>query len=454
MNIRPRLLSGFLLVALLVVAVAYLAVSLSGDIGKLRSVELPMEQNLREVEVSIWEAIHAADAFRATADPYYLELYHRQLGDVDEFFPKYAALLDTPAERQLAEEFEILWAQAKNAGASMLEFVKKEKNAQDKLFIHVDTADDIIDFKIQAKFSPSDPQLLAKEQSLREVEVSVWEAIHAAEQYTGLTKNIERAGHAQKTFAELMEKQFEDVTEFWVIYKALAVAENEAKAIAEFEAEWGKAVDVGRKLMTIHDQTEHHFSTLYKLVDQADDVIDHKLQKQIEARISDRDRAARMAKTVTIAMSVLAIISAIGIGLFIARSIWRPITKLTNATGELADGNLGYRIGSTRRDEIGALARAFDHMSSEMQAASERLESEITERKRAKDELQQKMDQLERFNRLSTGRELRMIEMKRKANEAARKAGIAPPYELSELHDADNVESDAPDSSTPAERQV
>jgi len=55
---------------------------------------------------------------------------------------------------------------------------------------------------------------------------------------------------------------------------------------------------------------------------------------------------------------------------------------------------------------------------------------DITGRRRAKRELQQRMDELEQFNRLAVGREERMIELKREVNEMARKAGAAPPYDL------------------------
>ncbi len=41
------------------------------------------------------------------------------------------------------------------------------------------------------------------------------------------------------------------------------------------------------------------------------------------------------------------------------------------------------------------------------------------------------MAEREKLNRLAVGRELRMIELKREVNEAARKAGLSEPYDLS-----------------------
>ncbi|MEQ2006922.1 MAG: PAS domain S-box protein, partial [Limisphaerales bacterium] len=58
---------------------------------------------------------------------------------------------------------------------------------------------------------------------------------------------------------------------------------------------------------------------------------------------------------------------------------------------------------------------------------------DITERKRAEEVLQQRASELERFNRLSVGREKQMIELKQEINELARQAGRTPPHDLSFL---------------------
>jgi PAS domain S-box-containing protein len=58
---------------------------------------------------------------------------------------------------------------------------------------------------------------------------------------------------------------------------------------------------------------------------------------------------------------------------------------------------------------------------------------DITQRKAAENVLTQHTAELERFHRLSVGRELQMIELKKQINETARQAGQALPYNLAFL---------------------
>jgi PAS domain S-box-containing protein len=58
---------------------------------------------------------------------------------------------------------------------------------------------------------------------------------------------------------------------------------------------------------------------------------------------------------------------------------------------------------------------------------------DITERKTADEVLSKRAAELERFHRLSVGRELQMIELKKQVNGLAERAGQKPPYELAFL---------------------
>ena len=59
--------------------------------------------------------------------------------------------------------------------------------------------------------------------------------------------------------------------------------------------------------------------------------------------------------------------------------------------------------------------------------------TDITQRVRAEEELTRQVQELELFNRLAVGRELRMIELKRQINELSEQLGKEAPYDLSLL---------------------
>lgn len=75
-------------------------------------------------------------------------------------------------------------------------------------------------------------------------------------------------------------------------------------------------------------------------------------------------------------LRILAVILTAGLLCYaLARYLTSPVKKLRSATKKLADGDLGARVGSKRKDELGKLARDFDEMA-------ERIESLLASQKR------------------------------------------------------------------------
>lgn len=64
---------------------------------------------------------------------------------------------------------------------------------------------------------------------------------------------------------------------------------------------------------------------------------------------------------------------------------------------------------------------------------------DITKRKKTEEELKQRVEELERFHRLSVGREIQMVELKKKINELSKKLGLKPPYKLSFMKENKNT---------------
>jgi signal transduction histidine kinase len=106
-----------------------------------------------------------------------------------------------------------------------------------------------------------------------------------------------------------------------------------------------------------------------------------------EARSSERraESRARMAIRLGVIGIAVVVLTAAGAALMLRRRVVRPIQRVATASGALAAGDLGVRVETTRQDELGALARAFNEMATGL------------ERQRA--ELAARTEDLERSNR-------------------------------------------------------
>jgi PAS domain S-box-containing protein len=79
-----------------------------------------------------------------------------------------------------------------------------------------------------------------------------------------------------------------------------------------------------------------------------------------------------------------------GVGVVFTRTITGPVDRLVRGTEEIGKGNLGYRVGTGAKDEIGQLSRAFDQMVEALKTTTvsrNELAKEVTERKRAEEAL-------------------------------------------------------------------
>ncbi len=66
-----------------------------------------------------------------------------------------------------------------------------------------------------------------------------------------------------------------------------------------------------------------------------------------------------------------AVIIALLLGIFLARTISRPVREVTAATQIVASGDLGYQVPVRTRDELGELAESFNHMSADLARVTE-----------------------------------------------------------------------------------
>jgi len=135
----------------------------------------------------------------------------------------------------------------------------------------------------------------------------------------------------------------------------------------------------------------------------------------------------KMLKATFVLFSITVIIAII-LSIYLTAMITKPIHALHKGTEIIAKGNLDFKVGTKAHDEIGQLSRAFDQMTGELRKSrsklkqySKGLEEKVKERtsqlEKAKKQLEEKVVDLQRFSRLAVGRELKMIELKKKIKE-------------------------------------
>ena len=100
----------------------------------------------------------------------------------------------------------------------------------------------------------------------------------------------------------------------------------------------------------------------------------------------------------TIGLLILGIV----ISLLLAASITRPINRLVKAAKKIGRGDLGARVRISSRDEVGELGEVFNEMSKRLSGSFRSLEEKSFLLSRAKDELDQKVVDLQMLQRLST----------------------------------------------------
>lgn len=101
----------------------------------------------------------------------------------------------------------------------------------------------------------------------------------------------------------------------------------------------------------------------------------------------------------------------------IVRFVVRPIIALTSAANKIARGDLSAHVRIGWKGEIGQLGLAFNTMTSRLNDSQEHLEEKVRSRTKelqnTQRALEKQLAELEKFQKLTVGRELRMIELKK-----------------------------------------
>ena len=123
------------------------------------------------------------------------------------------------------------------------------------------------------------------------------------------------------------------------------------------------------------------------------------LSRNIDAAVADSHNAANTARLVISAMFALAVVLTLAAGIWIARSISRPLAAITGAAERIAAGEVAETPRLNRSDEIGMLSGALSRMVQRLREFGDR-------ERESKEKLQQTITQYIAFVERVANRDL------------------------------------------------
>lgn len=139
--------------------------------------------------------------------------------------------------------------------------------------------------------------------------------------------------------------------------------------------------------------------------------------ESVERQVNDLYGIILAAEAAVLAAVILSVVL---FSLIFSSRISSPIIKLSDISKKISEGNLKLGVDRhllERNDEIGALSNMLDKMIRNLRESIEKLSEFNKQMQDAKKDVESKNEELSKFNKMAVGRELRMVELKKKISE-------------------------------------
>lgn len=179
-----------------------------------------------------------------------------------------------------------------------------------------------------------------------------------------------------------------EMASYFRAYRPLVGSETERIRLDAVESAWQEVVRTNHErfvpaVRLVSDGSVQPFysrmNPFYDALDRAMAELVQENQRQAQASLEVVAASYDTARTFIMIDTVVAVIISAAIGLFLAARIARRLRRLAHAAGRVSAGDFVGSINERTRDEIGDLARAFDHMLASLRAQR----AELEERNRA-----------------------------------------------------------------------
>jgi len=152
------------------------------------------------------------------------------------------------------------------------------------------------------------------------------------------------------------------------------------------------------------------------------------LDKANLALVQQAQNLIKTSRWLVLIFVIVALILAVGSGLVISRSIYKPLLQMKAATAKIGRGKLDTRIEIKSHDEIGQLAASFKKMVTDLNRTTtsiDNLNLEIAERKKAEENVRHAYKKLEKTNHELKEMHIQLVQNEKLAAIGQLAAGVA-----------------------------
>jgi len=196
--------------------------------------------------------------------------------------------------------------------------------------------------------------------------------------------------HPASVHNEAVQKNIAEITSLWATYDKLIQGDEHRKLADDYVASRKKFVQEGLLPATkALEQSDYEGANLiilkninpfYNEASGKADLIAAYLAEQSKKQFAGSQAQFEQVRTMTVGVLLLVLMLVIGVGIWLVRSITRPLSAVLNTLTNVTQGNYSNKIEVSRDDEIGKVLQGLQTMQT-------RLGFEVTEAKRQADEM-------------------------------------------------------------------
>jgi len=203
-----------------------------------------------------------------------------------------------------------------------------------------------------------------------------------------------------KSMEEVLEEAARNIrlplsmlTSYTTLYDSFSQVTANSKEIQRLTQEGAPQQDIDIALEVEERLVAQLLITSHSIITDASGLAEEAHTKVTEAQ--------RLTSNLTLALMIFLAITVGSSSLLVARSISKPLDKLTKGAEIIGKGDLEHKVRVKTKDELGKLAAAFNKMTTNLKkvtASRDELDREVTERKRAEEDVKKYAEQLEQAN--------------------------------------------------------